>query len=684
MKKKVLFLLPFFVLASCGSNPSSESISGSNSGSSSIDESISYSQPPIPAWSVTAPPEAKVSDFTLDYHDDWGGYYVSDYKGSMESFQIPSAGQGDHGVAPIVGISSFAFAKRTGVKRIALHDNLRRIEPSAFAESGLEELYVTSGLVDVSVSSFEGTNLKIHGYGGVWFLPGLDFEYKYAYGVKDDTETAVLPEGCVGICKDAFKNYKKNVVFPKTLAVLPEGWGNEEAAKNAYFAGELTAFRYAGSSAFKGVLRLKKLRIGKDGIRVCSYAFSSIPLLETAVISAEAMLEQYAFSSNKRLQVYVAGSQDAVSEKWDDSWFSGYRAPIYGVSNDYEPIVVDGFEVYAPTSSGEVSAVAYRGEQTEIALPETLSINGRVRDVKYVRGCFAGSNATVTTLSKANFEISAWRYGSVQKIVLDKSYKASSDPASTFSQSGFDGTGVTAFEVASGNEDFSVYEGVLYSKDGKTLYRCPNVAVKTFTIPKSVTRVESYAFYTSYQIKDIYFGKGGSISFGVNCFWSSNQTAHYQGSIAQWLSDELGGQIGTYVDLGTKAVSIPSSVTSLPSCAFQDCRYVTSVSIPSSITKIPHSMFENCFSLTSVSFPNGLKEIANGTFANCSSLRKVIIPSSVETITWFSDAFFGTRDLTVYFRASSLPKGWSGYSSAESYNGFNTQNLKFVFGYTGN
>ncbi|MBE6134823.1 MAG: hypothetical protein E7179_02295 [Erysipelotrichaceae bacterium] len=680
MKKKALLLLPFFVLTSCGNNPSSGSISGLSSGSSSIDESISYSQPPIPSWSVAAPPEAKVSDFTLDYHDDWGGYYVSDYKGSMESFQIPSAGQGDHGVAPIVGISSFAFAKRTGVKRIALHDNLRRIEPSAFAESGLEELYVTSGLVDVSVSSFEGTKLKIHGYGGVWFLPGLDFEYKYAYGVKDDTETAVLPEGCVGICKDAFKNYKKNVVFPKTLAVLPEGWGNEAVANNTYFAGELTGFRYAGPSAFEGVLRLKNLRIGKDGIRVCSYAFSSIPLFKTAVISTEVMLEQYAFSTNKRLQVYVAGSQDAVSEKWNDYWFNDYyRKPIYGVSNDYEPIVVDGFEVYAPTSSGEVSAVAYRGEQTEIALPETLSINGRARDVKYVRGCFAGSNATVTTLSKANFEISAWRYGSVQKIVLGKSYKASSDPASTFNQSGFDGTGVTAFEVASGNEDFSVYEGVLYSKDGKTLYRCPNVAAKTFTIPKSVTRVEDYAFSGCNQIKDIYFGKGGSISFGVNCFWLSNvTTAHYQGSIAQWLSDELGRQVGTDVDLGTKTVSIPSSVTSLPSYAFQHCRYVTSVSIPSSITKIPHSMFRSCSSLTSVSFPNGLKEIEDGTFTYCTSLRKVIIPSSVETIHWL-DAFDGVKGLTVYFRSSTRPKYWSGYAEDSAY-----KNVTFVYGYTGN
>jgi len=680
MKKKVLFLLPFFVLASCGSNPSSESISGSSSGSSSIDESISYAQPPIPAWSVAAPPEAKVSDFTLDYHDDWGGYYVSDYKGSMESFQIPSAGQGDHGVAPIVGISSFAFAKRTGVKRIALHDNLRRIEPSAFAQSGLEELYVTSGLVDVSVSSFEGTNLKIHGYGGVWFLPGLDFEYKYAYGVKDDTETAVLPEGCVGICKDAFKNYKKNVVFPKTLAVLPEGWGNEEAAKNAYFAGELAAFRYAGSSAFKGVLRLKKLRIGKDGIRVCSYAFSNIPLFKTAIISTEAMIEQYAFSSNKRLQVYVAGSQDAVSEKWSDFWSSGYyRAPIYGVSNDYEPIVVDGFEVYAPTSSGEVSAVAYRGEQAEITLPETLSINGRVRDVKYVRGCFAGSNATVTTLSKANFEISAWHYGSVQKIVLGKSYKASSDPASTFNQREFDGTGVTAFEVASGNEDFSVYEGVLYSKDGKTLYRCPDVAAKTFTIPRSVTRVGNYAFSGCSQIKDIYFGKGGTISFGVDCFYLSNITAHYQGSIAQWLSDGLGSQVRTDdVDLGTKAVSIPSSVTSLPSCAFENCRYVTSVSIPSSITKIPHSMFAGCSSLTSVSFPNGLKEIEDYTFQGCTSLRKIIIPASVTTVDWMHP-FDGCKNLTVYFRSSTRPQYWTGYAVDSAYT-----NVTFVYGYTGN
>ncbi len=678
MKKKTLLLLPFFVLSSCGNNPNSGSISGSSSGSSSIDESISYSEPPIPSWSVDAPPEAKVSDFTLDYHDDWKGYYVSDYKGSMESFQIPAAGQGDHGVAPIVGISSFAFAKRTGVKRIALHDNLRRIEPSAFAESGLEELYVTSGLVDVSVSSFEGTKLKIHGYGGVWFLPGLDFEYKYAYGVKDDTETAVLPEGCVGICKGAFKDYKKNIVFPTTLACLPAGWGGKAAAQNAYFAGGLSHFRYAGNRAFENVLRLKSVRIGEDAIKIENYAFYLIPLLETAVVSPKAELGEGAFYSCPRLQVYVAGSKDAVEEKWPLGWVSADRTPVYGVKMDYEPVVVDGFEVHAVSSSSDAQVVAYRGKSQDVTLPLTLKVNSKNYDVTFAKGAFAGSAAVNVTLGFANIVDGTFTGSSIARISLLASYKKTDSAASTFSVN-YLPTTLKTFEVAASNTDFSVSNDTLFDRAYETLYRCPpGKEGKSYMVTSTAKAIGPCAFAGAKEITDVYCGKNSNFNFATSSF-KDNMTIHYQGTVADWITNGLGANVGHWkVDLGKTSISVPSSISKLPSYALSNLASVTSITIPSSITVIPYGAFSGCTSLTSITFPDNLTEIEDGTFRYCTSLRKVIIPASVTSISWVNGPFAGIKDLTVYFRASSRPKGWNGYANDESYSP-----VKFVYGYKG-
>ena len=685
MKKKALFLLPFFVLASCGNNPSSGSISGSSSGSSSIDESISYSEPPIPSWSVDTPPEAKVSDFTLDYHDDWEGYYVSDYKGSMESFQIPSAGQGDHGVAPIVGISSFAFAKRTGVKRIALHDNLRRIEPSAFAESGLEELYVTSGLVDVSVSSFEGTNLKIHGYGGVWFLPGLDFEYKYAYGVKDDTETAVLPEGCVGICKGAFKNYKKNVVFPKTLAVLPEGWGNQTVANNTYFAGELTGFRYAGPHAFDDILRLKSLRIGKNGIRLESYALFNLPLFETAVVSPQIEMVGTPFSSNKRLQVYVAGSKDAIESKWPEDWQSSYRKPVFGVDENYEPVVVDGFEVHVTTGSSEASALACRLDNSELSIPATVKVNGKTYDLKVKSGFFAGSNVETVTLAAPNVEEGAWSSSPVKKVILGKTYKPVSGNDASFFSIPLPYSNIESFESYS--DSLPATNGILgnITATGGVLYRMPpKTKLTSYAVPDTLA-IGKYAFWNCDSLKNISFGGGSDIRPVYGNSFASGQTVTYKGTVEQWINGGFGSKLylsGSYdqakFKLTTDKVSIPSSLTRLPSSALALLSNITSVTIPSSIKTIPSSMFYGCSSLTSITIPDSVTQIQDYTFQGCTSLRKIIIPASVTTVNWMNP-FAGCENLTVYFRSSTRPQYWSGYAEDSAYKG-----VTFVYGYKGN
>ena len=100
------------------------------------------------------------------------------------------------------------------------------------------------------------------------------------------------------------------------------------------------------------------------------------------------------------------------------------------------------------------------------------------------------------------------------------------------------------------------------------------------------------------------------------------------------------------------SVTIPNSVTSIGSTAFDRCTGLTSVSIPDSVTSIGMSAFSNCTSLTSVTVPNSVTSIGVSAFYGCTSLTSVSIPNSVTYID--AGVFFGCTSLTNVTLPSSL------------------------------
>ena len=228
-------------------------------------------------------------------------------------------------------------------------------------------------------------------------------------------------------------------------------------------------------------------------------------------------------------------------------------------------------------------------------------------------------------------------------------------------------------------------DGVLYSKNGADVIRCPEgksgsctisygaTSIKSYafdgcskltavTIPNSVTVIESSAFGRCSGLAGVII-PGSVTSIDVDSFdgcfnltmFSVEESNTVYKSIDGVLFSKDGkllvncpqGKSGSYAipdgvtGIGEygfgfctklKSISIPSSVTSIENSAFAECWGLTNLKIPSGVTSIEEYTFWGCYSLNSVEIPNGVTSIGADAFDQCAKLTNVNIPNSVKTI----------------------------------------------------
>lgn len=250
----------------------------------------------------------------------------------------------------------------------------------------------------------------------------------------------------------------------------------------------------------------------------------------------------------------------------------------------------------------------------------------------------------------------------------------------------------SAMNVYIWNKDtkYKSYDGVVYSKDGKTVFGMPlkrdELAVRegcttfdvqavaydsvskdsdTFAcgslrkviIPESIEKIVdsrnllSKTKRAEFKVEDIIVKSkkldGNSIALLSTCF-NHIEIEKFMKKFSNQIKKEDGMYISNdnvlvKYDGKAKNVVIPSYVKEIADNAFYTAN-VESVDIPDSVTKFGKNIFE-LSSIVKVNLPKNMKTIPEGMFKNCRNLVDVKIPDSVEIVE--NEAFSGCSKIDV-------------------------------------
>ena len=217
-------------------------------------------------------------------------------------------------------------------------------------------------------------------------------------------------------------------------------------------------------------------------------------------------------------------------------------------------------------------------------------------------------------------------------------------------------------EVEENNIMYKDEEGVLYTKDGKTLITYPAGRTKTlYRILNGTQFIDEWAFTGCYYLTNIEILEGMT-SIGDNAFYKCESLTSIEipssvASIGQETFSyceslnniEVNENNTVYKDdngvlytkNGKEIIQYPGGkehneykilqgATSIGNCAFEGCGSVTSIEIPSSVISIGSRAFAYCTGLTSIEIPSNVTSIGYDAFFKCEATRLIDSYNNIE------------------------------------------------------
>ncbi|MBR7038918.1 MAG: leucine-rich repeat domain-containing protein [Oscillospiraceae bacterium] len=251
-----------------------------------------------------------------------------------------------------------------------------------------------------------------------------------------------------------------------------------------------------------------------------------------------------------------------------------------------------------------VEVDAFNGNEVlrRVTIPETV----RVIDDYAFYGCSSLEEVNIPkNLKKLGFQSF---YGCAK--ITEMTIPATVEEVELFAFEGCNA--LPAVEVDPANKNYKDVDGILFNKDGSTLFLYPSAKEGThYDVPATVERVEDFAFIGNPYLETVDLGQIKELGEGAFYYCTALQSLEVPATVSQINGSLVGG-----------------------------CRSLTSISLPEGIPAITSGCFYGCLALTDVTIPESVYSIDSYAFFNCPLLKTIRVSPNVTSIGDYALGFY--------------------------------------------
>jgi hypothetical protein len=283
--------------------------------------------------------------------------------------------------------------------------------------------------------------------------------------------------------------------------------------------------------------------------------------------------------------------------------------------------IVAGQHTYTVIAIGDRAFKGCKG-LTAIVLPKTLQ--------RVYRSAFDG---TGILLNKTNWKDGCLWIDSIL-IATNKSIK----PRFVVPE----GTRIIAAGAFQGNKTLQRIElpSSVTRIDDETFRDCKNL--QKIMIPTTVTSIGEEAFTGSGIYTNEKKWKKGALIID-DCLVATNNDLPAKYVFKNKIPIRLIAERAFANRKTLKSVTIPETVTAIPTAAFYQCENLMEVIIPATVKEVGNFAFYKCTLLKTATLPSNLKSLGMGAFYECINLREQVLGEDLEVLA--QGVFYACRSI---------------------------------------